>query len=141
MQVNSQDSCGGQDRSTRRSKFAEHHFCKDMPRAVPSLASLLDDGEARKRRIARLSHERELARDAEVYRAELTDQLKRVERRLARMTSPDRAQTTSPPSGHLRLDAAAARILEDDGKERARRRMADRYAKLVSDGDKCVNAT
>ena len=53
-----------------------------MPRAVPSLASLLDDGEARKRRIARLSHERELARDAEVYRAELTDQLKRVERRL-----------------------------------------------------------
>lgn len=46
-----------------------------MPRAVPSLASLLDDGEARKRRIARLSHERELARDAEVYRAELTDQL------------------------------------------------------------------
>ena len=112
-----------------------------MPRAVPSLASLLDDGEARTRRIARLSHERELARDAEVYRAELTDQLKRVERRLARMTSPDRAQTTSPPSGHLRLDAAAARILEDDGKERARRRMADRYAKLVSDGDKCVNAT
>ena len=66
-----------------------------MPRAVPSLASLLDDGEARKRRIARLSHERELARDAEVYRAELTDQLKRVERRLARMTSPDRAPTTS----------------------------------------------
>jgi|TARA_B100001142_G_scaffold121018_1_gene122936 hypothetical protein len=112
-----------------------------MPRAVPSLASLLDDGEARKRRIARLSHERELARDAEVYRAELTDQLKRVERRLARMTSPDRAPSTSPPSGHLRLDAAAARILEDDGKERARRRMADRYAKLVSDGDKCVNAT
>ena len=111
---------------------------ESMLRPVPSLASLLDDGDARKRRIARLSHERELARDAEVYRGELARQLARLDRRLERIrgvfpvwapaqTKAD--QTKAPAAGANKVDA----------KERARARMAARYAALVTSGGANVN--
>ena len=111
---------------------------ESMLRPVPSLASLLDDGDARKRRIARLSHERELARDAEVYRGELARQLARLDRRLERIRgvfpvwAPARTkadQTKAPAAGENKVDAT----------ERARARMAARYAALVTSGGANVN--
>ena len=120
-----------------------------MLRTVPSLASLLDDGDARKRRIARLSHERELARDAEVYRGELARQLARLDRRLARIRgafsshpvwAPARtnaqtnAQTKAQTKADSRLPPRRAIARDVDAKERARARMAARYAALVTSG-------
>jgi hypothetical protein len=116
---------------------------ESMLRPVPSLASLLDDGDARKRRIARLSHERELARDAEVYRGELARQLARLDRRLERIRgvfpvwAP--AQTKADRTKADRTKARAAGANKVDAKERARARMAARYAALVTSDGANVN--
>ena len=108
-----------------------------MLRPVPSLASLLDDGDARKRRIARLSHERELARDAEVYRGELARQLARLDRRLERIRG---AFSSHPVWAPARTNAQTKARTKADSKERARARMAARYAALVTSGGANANA-
>lgn len=111
---------------------------ESMLRPVPSLASLLDDGDARKRRIARLSHERELARDAEVYRGELARQLARLDRRLERIRGVFPVWAPAQTKAD-RTKAPAAGANKVDAKERARARMAARYAALVTSGGANVN--
>ena len=113
-----------------------------MLRPVPSLASLLDDGDARKRRIARLSHERELARDAEVYRGELARQLARLDRRLERIRGAFSSHPVWAPAQTkaAQTGGSAAGTSKVDAKERARARMAARYAALVTSGGANANA-
>ena len=100
---------------------------ESMLRPVPSLASLLDDGDARKRRIARLSHERELAR-----------QLARLDRRLERIRGvfPVWAPAQTKADQTKERAAGANKV---DAKERARARMAARYAALVTSDGANVN--
>ena len=108
-----------------------------MLRPVPSLASLLDDGDARKRRIARLSHERELARDAEVYRAELARQLARLDRRLERIRGV--FPVWAPAQTKADRTKARRRRKQSRREGAARARMAARYAALVTSGGANVN--